>query len=45
MLQQLGGTVEREATDTPYGRMAVVQGPNGELSALMDQSTGASQQQ
>lgn len=43
-LQELGGTVQSEATDTPYGRMAVVQGLNGESFALMDLSAGSGEQ-
>jgi len=42
---ELGGTVVSPPTDTPYGRMALVQGPFGEVFALMgpDSGQGAAQ--
>ncbi|MBO3085147.1 VOC family protein [Cellulomonas fengjieae] len=37
---ELGGTVVSPATDTPFGRMAIVAGPFGEVFALMGPVAG-----
>jgi uncharacterized protein len=37
---ELGGTVVSPPSDTPYGRMALVQGPFGEVFALMGPDAG-----